>query len=360
MKKRYFAAVAVCVMAMSMFTGCAGNDGKDIGKDAAKTAAFSDAGVTEDEITRLKVSKDHDDGRSIYEVDFTVASTGEEYDYEISAEDGSILQVDKEMDKGSVSTTQNQDQNASENSTQQGSSNTANQTEVAISEEEATNLALERVPGASAQDLRIQLEFDDGVQNTKATLFMTEKNMILKLTPTQEHFWNGVKNGLDKGKDKKMTGLSTLCYIEKDGKYLMLHRTVKKNDVNKDKWIGVGGHFEADESPEECLLREVKEETGYTLTSWKYRAIVTFVSGDGVTEYMSLFTADGFTGEQIACDEGELKWVDKKEIDRLNLWEGDKIFFRLLEESEEFFSLKLIYDGNGKLLKAMLNGKPMN
>ena len=157
-----------------------------------------------------------------------------------------------------------------------------------------------------------------------------------------------------------MTGLSTLCYIEKDGKYLMLHRTVKKNDVNKDKWIGVGGHFEADESPEECLLREVKEETGYTLTSWKYRAIVTFVSGDGVTVYMSLFTADGFTGEQIACDEGELKWVDKKEIDRLNLWEGDKIFFRLLEESEEFFSLKLIYDGNGKLLKAMLNGKPMN
>lgn len=88
----------------------------------------------------------------------------------------------------------------------------------------------------------------------------------------------------------------------------------KKNDVNKDKWIGVGGHFEADESPEECLLREVKEETGYTLTSWKYRAIVTFVSGDGVTEYMSLFTADGFTGEQIACDEGELKWVDKKKL----------------------------------------------
>ena len=107
------------------------------------------------------------------------------------------------MDKGSVSTTQNQDQNASENSTQQGSSNTANQTEAAISEEEATNLALERVPGASAQDLRIQLEFDDGVQKYEATLFMTEKNMILKLTPTQEHFWNGVKNGLDKGKDKK-------------------------------------------------------------------------------------------------------------------------------------------------------------
>ena len=147
MKKRYFAAVAVCVMAMSMFTGCAGNDGKDIGKDAAKTAAFSDAGVTEDEITRLKVSKDHDDGRSIYEVDFTVASTGEEYDYEISAEDA----------------------------TQQGSSNTANQTEVAISEEEATNLALERVPGASAQDLRIQLEFDDGVQKYEGDIIYDGK-----------------------------------------------------------------------------------------------------------------------------------------------------------------------------------------
>ncbi len=155
-----------------------------------------------------------------------------------------------------------------------------------------------------------------------------------------------------------MTGLSTLCYIEKDGKYLMLHRTVKKNDVNKDKWIGVGGPFEADESPEECLLREVKEETGDTLTSWKYRAIVTFVSGDGVTESMSLFTADGFTGEQIACVEGELRWVDKKEMDRLNLWEGDKIFFRLLQEYEELISLKLINYGNGKLFKAMQNGKP--
>ena len=150
MKKRYFAAAAVCVAAMSMFTGCGGNGGKDIGKDAAKTAAFSDAGVTEDEITRLKVSKDHDDGRSIYEVDFTVASTGEEYDYEISAEDGSILQVDKEMDKGSVSTTQNQ--------------GTTTQSQPAISEEKAKNLALERVPGASAQDLRMQLEFDDGIQ----------------------------------------------------------------------------------------------------------------------------------------------------------------------------------------------------
>ena len=129
-----------------------------------------------------------------------------------------------------------------------------------------------------------------------------------------------------------MTGLSTLCYIEKDGKYLMLHRTVKKQDVNKDKWIGVGGHFEADESPEECVLREVKEETGYTLTSYRYRGIVTFVSGNGVTEYMSLFTADGFEGTPIPCDEGELEWVDIDEVWKLNIWEGDKIFFRLLDE----------------------------
>ena len=108
-----------------------------------------------------------------------------------------------------------------------------------------------------------------------------------------------------------MIGLSTLCYIEQEGKYLMLHRVKKEHDINKDKWIGVGGHFEADESPEECLLREVKEETGLTLTSWRYRGIVTFVSGDGVTEYMSLFTADGFTGSMIECDEGELVWIEK-------------------------------------------------
>ncbi len=156
-----------------------------------------------------------------------------------------------------------------------------------------------------------------------------------------------------------MTSLSTLCYIEKDGQYLMLHRTVKKHDVNKDKWIGVGGHFEPDESPEECLLREVCEETGYTLTSWRYRAIVTFVSGGGVTEYMSLFTADGFTGEPIACDEGELAWVDKEEVLKLNIWEGDKIFFRLLNEYEGFFSLKLVYDGGDRLVDAALNGVPM-
>ena len=156
-----------------------------------------------------------------------------------------------------------------------------------------------------------------------------------------------------------MVSLSTLCYIERDGKYLMLHRTVKKNDVNKDKWIGVGGHFESDESPEECLLREVKEETGYTLTSYRYRGLVTFVFADIETEYMSLFTADGFEGEQIPCNEGTLEWIDISDLGKLNLWEGDKIFFRLLEENIPFFSLKLVYNKDGKLETAALNGKPM-
>lgn len=156
-----------------------------------------------------------------------------------------------------------------------------------------------------------------------------------------------------------MTSLSTLCYIEKDGQYLMLHRTVKKNDVNKDKWIGVGGHFEADESPEECVLREVKEETGYTLASYRFRGIVTFVSGNGVTEYMHLFTADEFEGKSIACDEGELEWVKKEDVLKLNIWEGDRIFLRLLADEEPFFSLKLVYDGHDTLVSAVLNGKPM-
>ena len=154
--------------------------------------------------------------------------------------------------------------------------------------------------------------------------------------------------------------MSTLCYLERDNKYLMLHRVVKKNDVNKDKWIGVGGHFEQDESPDECLLREVKEETGYTLTSYRFRGIVTFVSGDGVTEYMHLFTADGFEGMPAACDEGVLEWVPVSQIDDLNIWEGDKIFFRLLAQNAPFFSLKLVYDGKGGLVSAVLNGRNMD
>lgn len=153
--------------------------------------------------------------------------------------------------------------------------------------------------------------------------------------------------------------LSTLCYIEKENKYLMLHRIVKKNDVNKDKWIGVGGHFEDGESPEECVLREVKEETGYTLTSYRYRGLVTFVFADVETEYMSLFTADGFEGEPIECNEGKLEWVDIEKVWKLNLWEGDKIFFRLLDENVPFFSLKLTYNIEGKLKTALLNGRQM-
>lgn len=149
---------------------------------------------------------------------------------------------------------------------------------------------------------------------------------------------------------------TTLCYIERDGKYLMLHRVKKENDLNHDKWIGVGGKFEADESPEECLLREVREETGLTLTDWHYRGLVTFVSDTWPTEYMHLFTADGFTGTMIDCDEGTLEWVEKAAVPSLPGWEGDKIFLRLLAEGAPFFSLKLCYEGD-TLVYAALNGK---
>ncbi|MGN0316241.1 MAG: NUDIX domain-containing protein [Fusicatenibacter sp.] len=152
--------------------------------------------------------------------------------------------------------------------------------------------------------------------------------------------------------------LTTLCYLERDDQYLMLHRVSKKNDINKDKWIGVGGHALTGESPEECLLREVKEETGYTLISWKFRGIVTFVTETGLTEYMCLYTADQFTGTEIACDEGVLEWVPKEQVLHLPIWEGDRIFLRLLEEDAPFFSLKLRYDQD-RLVEAVLNGIPM-
>ena len=154
-----------------------------------------------------------------------------------------------------------------------------------------------------------------------------------------------------------MVKCSTLCYIEREHQYLMLHRTVKEKDVNRDKWIGVGGHFEGKESPEECLLREVKEETGYTLTSWRYRGILTFVYGEDIVEYISLYTADGFEGDPIPCDEGELEWVEQDRIGELDIWEGDKIFFRLLKENRPFFSLKLVYDTKDVLQYAALDGK---
>ena len=147
---------------------------------------------------------------------------------------------------------------------------------------------------------------------------------------------------------------TTLCYIEKENKYLMLHRTSKKKDGNKDKWIGVGGHFEKGESPEECLLREVKEETGLELTSYQFRGIVTFISDEWPDEYMCLYTADRYTGDIGNCDEGELVWVEKGKIIDLNIWEGDKIFLKLLTENQPFFSLKLEYKGD-KLVNTVLN-----
>ena len=152
----------------------------------------------------------------------------------------------------------------------------------------------------------------------------------------------------------------TLCYIENpQGEYLMLHRVKKKNDVNHDKWIGVGGKFEADESPEECLLREVREETGLTLTDYRFRAVVTFVAEGWDTEYMFLYTASGYTGTLKECDEGNLEWVPKEKVYDLPIWEGDKLFFRLIEDPENpFFSLKMEYRGD-TLVRAVLDGREL-
>ncbi|MBQ7973122.1 MAG: 8-oxo-dGTP diphosphatase [Lachnospiraceae bacterium] len=155
----------------------------------------------------------------------------------------------------------------------------------------------------------------------------------------------------------KGISLTTLCYIEKGNRYLMMHRVKKEKDLNKDKWVGIGGHFEEGESPEECLLREVKEETGLTLTSWKFKGIVTFLSNEWPeAEYMCLYTADGYEGEIGPCNEGNLEWVDKDKVYDLPIWEGDKVFFKLLEEDREFFSLKLRYEGE-RLVEIVLNGK---
>ena len=149
---------------------------------------------------------------------------------------------------------------------------------------------------------------------------------------------------------------TTLCYLEKDGAYLMLHRIKKKNDVNHDKWVGVGGKFEPGDSPEECMQREVTEETGLTAREWRYRGIVTFVSDEWGTEYMHLFTCTGFTGTLRECDEGVLEWVPVGQVNALPAWEGDKIFFRLLNGDRPYFSLKLVYDGD-TLKQAVLDGK---
>lgn len=154
--------------------------------------------------------------------------------------------------------------------------------------------------------------------------------------------------------------LTTLCYIEKDGKYLMLHRVSKKVDINKDKWIGVGGHFEEGESPEECLLREVKEETGLLLTSYCFRGIITFQSELQQTEYMFLYTAEGFEGALSSCEEGELCWIDRTAVPGLNLWDGDRLFLELIRREEPFFSLKLVYDRSGAWKRAVLNGREID
>lgn len=149
---------------------------------------------------------------------------------------------------------------------------------------------------------------------------------------------------------------TTLCYLERGEEYLMLHRTKKENDLNHDKWIGVGGKFQDKESPEDCLLRETWEETGLKLTDYRYRGLVTFVSNEAPTEYMHLFTAVGWTGTPHPCDEGELAWIKKKQLLALPMWEGDRIFLKLLKENAPFFSLKLRYQGE-HLAEAVLNGK---
>lgn len=156
-----------------------------------------------------------------------------------------------------------------------------------------------------------------------------------------------------------MINMTTLCYIEQDNCYLMMHRIKKSNDVNKDKWVGIGGHFEKDETPEECLLREVNEETGLTLKDYHLRGIITFISDLYETEYMFLYTATLFEhiseGDLPDCNEGMLKWVKKDDIPKLPIWEGDKLFFELLDTTKDFFTLKLRYEGD-KLVEASKNG----
>lgn len=153
--------------------------------------------------------------------------------------------------------------------------------------------------------------------------------------------------------------MTTLCYIEKDGAYLMLHRTKKENDENRDKYVGIGGKFEAGESPEDCVLREIGEETGITHQELAYRGLITFVSDRYGTEYMHLFTAKTATLPSFVCDEGELVWMKKEDVYHLPMWEGDRIFLKLIETDAPFFSLKLVYQGE-TLISAYLNGNSVS
>ena len=151
---------------------------------------------------------------------------------------------------------------------------------------------------------------------------------------------------------------TSLCYIEQNGRYLMLHRVKKEHDENRDKWIGIGGKFEPGESPEDCVLRETLEETGLRLTNYRYCGIITFVSDRWETEYMHLFHATGFTGTPRECDEGQLEWIEKERVLLLPQWAGDRIFLDLMQKNVPFFSLKLRYEGE-TLAEAVLNGVPM-
>lgn len=149
--------------------------------------------------------------------------------------------------------------------------------------------------------------------------------------------------------------ITTLCYIENNAQYLMLHRTKKQNDINQGKWIGVGGHVENEESPEECLVREVKEETGLTLTSYRLRGLVTFINSECESELMCVVTADEYTGNLITCEEGDLQWIAKAQVPDLPTWEGDRVFLELLLSDEQrFFSIKLQYEGD-RLVEKKIN-----
>ena len=163
-------------------------------------------------------------------------------------------------------------------------------------------------------------------------------------------YWKGTK------KEGCAMRATTLCYIERGNQYLMLHRVKKKNDMNHDKWIGIGGGIEPGESPEQCLLREAEEETGLTLTEYRYRGIIHFRSDGYEDEDMHLFTCTAWTGEQKVCDEGNLEWIDKSRLMELTLWEGDRIFLKLLEDNAPCFELTLQYHGD-RLAAAILNGE---